>query len=182
MKLLHREKLLRHLQQHENSLKRSKLRHGNETALTLIKIWFVWLQRKIFKKATNQTLVTVNCESHYNDVLLQHSSDANKNHYIDHDMTIPEDGRINYSNRGPSHPHGSRHVVNMLGKDHTRNSVYTNWIAVRPCLNSKQSGSGMWRNKAKEHSFFNVAKALQMNAHSNGCYRIKLDAPSSSKP
>lgn len=71
-------------------------------------------QRKIFKKATNQTLVTINCDSHYSDSLMQLSSDANKSHFIDHEAIIPEDGRINYSNRGPIH--GSRHVVNMLGK------------------------------------------------------------------
>lgn len=76
---------------------------------------YEYFQRKIFKKAANQTLVTVNCESHYNEALLQHSNDANKNHFIDIDSIIPEDGRINYSNRGPS-SHGSRHVVNMLGK------------------------------------------------------------------
>lgn len=60
-------------------------------------------------------MVTINCESQYNDRLLQtYPADANKNNFIDHESIIPEDGRINYSNRGPSH--GSRHVVNMLGK------------------------------------------------------------------
>lgn len=73
----------------------------------------IYFQRKIFKKAANQTLVTVNCESHYNEALLQNTNDPNKTHFIDNDTIIPEDGRINYSNRGP---HGSRHVVNMLGK------------------------------------------------------------------
>ncbi|CRK94983.1 CLUMA_CG008471, isoform A [Clunio marinus] len=74
----------------------------------------VRLKRKIFKKATNQTLVTVKCESLYNEALLQNSSDGSKNNFIDHESIIPEDGRINYSHRGPAHLHGSRHVVNML--------------------------------------------------------------------
>lgn len=91
----------------------------NEPAFRfLIKSIFFLFQRKIFKKATNQTLVTVtNCDSHvYNEALLTHSIDANKNHYIDHEAINGEDGRINYSNRGPPlHSHGSRHVVNMLG-------------------------------------------------------------------
>lgn len=80
-------------------------------------------QRKIFnKKATNQTLVTVT-ESHYNEALLQHNNDINrnyaKNNFIDTEsMTIPEDGRINYStNRAQVH-HGSKHIVKMLGKLH----------------------------------------------------------------
>lgn len=85
-------------------------------------------QRKIFKNNTkHQTLVTINGESHYNEALLkqQHSQANNNNIEITKDFKsnsmepdgiVPEDGRINYSSsRTPMH-HGSRHVVNMLGK------------------------------------------------------------------
>jgi hypothetical protein len=81
-------------------------------------------QRKIFnKKSTNQTLVTVNSDSHYNEALLQlqHNNDINKNYskntFIEPEsLSIPEDGRINYStNRAQVH-HGSKRVVKMLGK------------------------------------------------------------------
>lgn len=86
---------------------------------------FFLFQRKIFKKATNQTLVTVNCDSHYNEALLQqqqqqqNNNDINrnyKNNLIEQETINTEDGRINYSaNRAQVH-HGSRHVVNMLGE------------------------------------------------------------------
>lgn len=65
--------------------------------------------------------MTVNTESHYNEALLQHNNDMNrnyaKNNFIDaENMSIPEDGRINYStNRAQVH-HGSKHIVKMLGK------------------------------------------------------------------
>lgn len=78
----------------------------------------VRLKRKIFnKKTTNQTLVTVNSESHYNEALLNNDINRNfaKNNFIDAEtLSIPEDGRINYStNRAQVH-HGSKHIVKML--------------------------------------------------------------------
>lgn len=83
---------------------------------------FFFSQRKIFnKKPTNQTLVTVNSEAaHFESLLqLQHNNDINKNYsknFIEPEsLSIPEDGRINYStNRAQVH-HGSKHVVKMLG-------------------------------------------------------------------
>jgi hypothetical protein len=71
--------------------------------------------------------VTVNCESHYNEALIHQqqsqphrANDINKNYkgsLIESDNIIPEDGRINYSNNRAQVHHGSRHVVNMLGKE-----------------------------------------------------------------
>jgi hypothetical protein len=66
--------------------------------------------------------VTVNSETHYNEALLQlqHKNDINKNYsknnFIEPEsLSIPEDGRKNYStNRAQVH-HGSKHVVKMLG-------------------------------------------------------------------
>lgn len=78
-------------------------------------------QRKIFKKAANQTLVTVNLQStesphHYSDILIQHNDNHknHKNYIMDPESVTADDGRINYSSRG--HTHGTRHIVNMLGK------------------------------------------------------------------
>jgi hypothetical protein len=96
------------------------------------------LQRKIFKNPTkHQTLVTVNCESHYNEALInqqqppqqqqQHRpNDINKNYksnLSEQESIIPEDGRINYSNNRAQVHHGSRHVVNMLG-NFVASSIY----------------------------------------------------------
>lgn len=83
--------------------------------------YFVLFQRKIFKKAANQTLVTVNLQStesphHYSDILIQHNDNHknHKNYIMDPESVTADDGRINYSSRG--HTHGTRHIVNMLGK------------------------------------------------------------------
>ncbi|CAO1426919.1 unnamed protein product [Diamesa serratosioi] len=79
----------------------------------------VRLKRKIFKKAANQTLVTVNLQSgesphHYSDILIQHNDNHknHKNYIMDSESVTADDGRINYSSRG--HTHGTRHIVNML--------------------------------------------------------------------
>ena len=62
----------------------------------------------------------VNSDSNYNDALLHHNNGISRNYsksnFIEpENMSIPEDGRINYStNRSQVH-HGSKHVVKMLG-------------------------------------------------------------------
>jgi hypothetical protein len=75
----------------------------------------------MFKRAPDKAVVSVNLTAespqHFSEnVLIQINENhkVQKNCLTDQESLSPEDGRINYSNRAQMH--GSRHVVNMLGK------------------------------------------------------------------
>lgn len=82
----------------------------------------------------------------------QHYSE---NYLTEQESLSPDDGRINYANRAQMH--GSRHVVNMLGKItffSTRNLLFS--ISCHFCLKSFKINQKIciWKNKFIEVNCF----------------------------